>query len=389
VSYRVVAGWRIVSLAAIVGLLGSGVAALALADAPGVPSIIKRPSLGSRLARPPRAGRPVLASATVARPVQVARANLGLQLLQEAAAASQGTSYRGEQIVLWWGPGETSASVVEVWHQPGGMTLVQASGATAGTVGGIARTPAADNQDPDGILGVTDRLLDLLQSNYEVVYAGRGSAAGRAALVVEVRRPTGALAARFWLDAATKLPLRREIYVGGARMISEDAFITLEIGGRGLGGLPAPAAAPWTAQLDEARLAALRASGWPVPGQLPGNLVLFAATETSQRSGQVIDLSYSDGLAVVSLFVQRGDLAAAMPGWRQITVRGRTVYSVDPDDRSFAWSANGFVYTVIADAPAATVSQVVTALPGSTKLGFWARMGRGFHRLASWLNPLR
>jgi sigma-E factor negative regulatory protein RseB len=173
-------------------------------------------------------------------------------------------------------------------------------------------------------------------------------------------------------------------------MISEDVFVTLELGGHGLGGMPAPAATPWTAQLGQARLAALRAGGWPLPGQLPGNLALFAATETSQQSGQVVNLSYSDGLAVVSVFVQRGQLGKGMPGWRRITVHGRTVYSVDPDDRSFAWSANGFVYTVIADAPAATVRQVVTALPGNDpRPGFWARIGRGFGRLASWLNPLR
>jgi sigma-E factor negative regulatory protein RseB len=387
VNCRTVPGWRLASLFAIVSLLGSGVAALALADAPPGLSAVKRPSPGSRAVR---TGRPALASAMVARPVQAAHANLGLQLLQQAAAACEGTSYSGEQIVLWWGPGETSASVVEVWHQPGSVTLVQASPSAPGAAGVVPRTPAAEDQDPDGILGVSDRLLVLLQSHYEVAYAGRSTVAGRTALVVEVRRPGGTLAARFWLDAATKLPLRREIYASGTHMISEDVFVTLELGGRGLDGMPAPAATPWTAQLDQARLATLRASGWPLPGQLPGNLALFAATETSQRSGQVINLSYSDGLAVVSVFVQRGQLAKTMPGWRRITVQGRTVYSVDPDDRSFAWSANGFVYTVIADAPTATVRQVVTALPGNNpKPGFWARMGRGFERLASWLNPLR
>ena len=134
------------------------------------------------------------------------------------------------------------------------------AGATPGTAGRTQSAPAVD-QDPDGILGVSDRLLTLLQSNYQVVYAGRGSADDRAALVVEVRRPDGGLAARFWLDAATKLPLRREIFASGARMISEDAFTSLELGGRGLDGMPAPAAAPWAAQLDRARLAALRVQG--------------------------------------------------------------------------------------------------------------------------------
>jgi sigma-E factor negative regulatory protein RseB len=172
-------------------------------------------------------------------------------------------------------------------------------------------------------------------------------------------------------------------------MISEDAFIDLEFGAGGLGGMPVPAAAPWAGQLGQAGLAALRSRGWPLPGQLPGHLALFAATQTSTRSGQVVDLSYSDGLAVVSLFVQRGELARPMPGWRPVALLGRTVYAIDPDQRSFAWSADGFVYTLIADAPMETLSHVVAATPGSTGPGFWPRMARGFRRIASWINPLR
>jgi sigma-E factor negative regulatory protein RseB len=373
VSYRVASGCRIVGLAAILGLLGSGMAGLALADVQPASTVIRHPD-----ADPPQPSGPAQPSPAV----------VGLRLLQQAAAACQGTSYRGEQVILWWGPGETSTSVVEVWHQPGSMTLVQASGSASAAVGAPSRPEIAGDPDPDGILGVSGRLLVLLRSNYQVAYAGRGSAAGRPALVVQVSRPGGGLAARFWIDAATKLPLRREMFAN-ARMISENSFTTLQLGASGLDGMPASAAAPWAAQLDRARLAALRAKGWPLPDQLPGNLVLFAASQTSAPSGPVIDLSYSDGLAVVSLFVQRGELARPMPGWRQITVNGRTVYSVDPAERTFAWSANGFVYTVIADAPIATVSQVVTTLPGSTRPGFWTRMLRGFRRLASWLNPLR
>jgi hypothetical protein len=378
-----VSGWRIAGLAAILGLLGSGVAALALADAPGGPSLAKPPSLGGGLLR-------------LTRPVQTARSGAGLRLLREAAAACQSISYSGEQVMLWWGQGKTSASVVDVWHQPGRVALVQSAAALSGAPAGAAGAPAgaaisagpAGTQDPDSILCVSNELLVLLESNYQVVYAGRGSAAGRRALVVEAQRLGGGLAARFWLDATTKLPLRREIFTSGAHLVSEDGFINLQLGASGLSAMPEPATAPWTARLDQARLLALRAKGWPVPGQLPGDLVLFSATETSARSGRVINLSYSDGLAVVSVFVQRGELGRPMRGWRQIGIGGQTVYSINPDERSFAWSSDGFVYTVIADAPVATVSQVVTAMPSTTRPGFWGRMARGFHRLASWLNPV-
>ena len=371
------AGWRIVGLAAILGLLGSGVAGLALADSSAGSSVMKRSGLG---------GGPL----RLARPARTAASGAGLRLLQEAATACQATSYQGEQVVLWWGPGETSASLVDVWHQPGRMTLVQAADVPPDKAVGAGILPgAANDPDPDGILGVSNQLLVLLQSNYQIAYVGRGSAVGRTALVVEVRRPGGGgLAARFWLDAATKLPLRREIFTSGSHLISEDSFVNLQLGAGALGAMPAPAGGPWTTRLDSVTLTALRTKGWPLPAQLPGNLVLFAATQTSAGSGRVIDLSYSDGLAVISVFVQRGELAKPMPGWRQIGIRGKTVYSIDPDERSFAWSSGGFVYTVVADAPAAVVSQVVAAMPNSIPPGFWGRMAVGFRRLASWLNPL-
>jgi sigma-E factor negative regulatory protein RseB len=373
-------GWRIASLAAIVGLLGSGMAGLALVTVsspagPGGPSFGQRLSFGGgplRLAPGPAA----------------AGTSAGLRLLSEAAAACQDTAYRGSQVLRWWGQDETSASAVEVWHQPGRMTLVQAAGVRPGGPGAAARSGAAGDQDPGGILGMSARLLALLQANYLVVYAGRGSADKRGALVVEIWRPDGGLAARIWLDAVTKLPLRRELFDSSGNLVSDDAFTSLELGDPEPGGGSAAAARP--AQLDQARLAALRAQGWELPGELPGNLLLLMADQTQTPSGPVINLSYSDGLAAVSVFVQRGELAHVPPGWRPLTLRGRTVYSVNPEDRAFAWSAGGFVYTLMADAPLETVSAVVAALPpGTSAPGFWRRMDRGLHRIFSWINPLR
>jgi sigma-E factor negative regulatory protein RseB len=268
------------------------------------------------------------------------------------------------------------------------MTQAQAAGTRPGAA---ARSGAAGDQDPGEVLGLSARLVALLQVNYLVVYAGRGSADQRRALVVEIWRRRGGLAARFWLDAATKLPLRRELFDSSGQLVSDDAFTSLELGDPdpepGVG--QAAAAASWPAQLDQAGLAALRARGWDLPGELPGNLSLLTASQTQTRSGPVVNLSYSDGLAVVSVFVQRGELAHAPPGWRPVTLRGRTVYWVNPEDRTFAWSAGGFVYTLVADAPLETVSQVVAALPDASAPGFWLRMARGLHRIFSWINPLR
>lgn len=378
-------GYRVASLAAVLGLLGSAAVALMLTDTSSVPAGASGSSLVDGAARP-------------ARVPQTAAASVGIQLLQQAATACQNTPYRGVQVVLWLGQGDPTTSVIDVWHQPGQVTLVRQApdpgDAGLGVAGpaGSGQPAVAGYPDLDGVAGVSPPLLGLLATNYQVTYAGRGSAAGHVALVVEARRPGGALAARFWLDAATKLPLRREIFSGGARMISEDAFTDLELGDSGLANMPSAAVAPSPAQLGKGSLTALRAQGWPLPAALPGSLSLFAATATPASSGQVVGLSYSDGLFVVSLFVQKGLLAGPMPGWRPVALGGRSVYAVDPGDqgnRSLAWSADGFVYTLVADAPAGTVGRVVAALPAGSPPGFWQRMGHGLHRLASWANPLR
>jgi sigma-E factor negative regulatory protein RseB len=113
------------------------------------------------------------------------------------------------------------------------------------------------------------------------------------------------------------------------------------------------------------------------------------ASRSVTASGAVVELAYSDGLSVVSLFVQRGHLPAELSGWSEVALRGQRVYAADPDDRSVAWSAGGFVYTLIADAPAQTVDQVVAALPHGTTPGLLDRVIRGLRRLMSWVDPFR
>jgi sigma-E factor negative regulatory protein RseB len=210
----------------------------------------------------------------------------------------------------------------------------------------------------------------------------------RPALMVAAVREDGTLAARFWLDSATKLPLRREVFDAKAHLIGEDVFIDLTFGPA---ASKAPTAAPGSAaqQLTAVDVTQMRNRGWPVPGALPGKLALFEADEATTSSGTVLDLGYSDGLFVVSIFVQRGALAPKLTGYQKITLDGRDVYAGQPDQRSVTWAGHGFVFTVMADAPRATLDRAVETLPYDAPPGFWDRLSKGFGRMATLANPFR
>ncbi|MBO0774208.1 MAG: hypothetical protein J2P35_22370 [Actinobacteria bacterium] len=323
------------------------------------------------------------------------QAGAGLRLLGQAAAACQSVTFRGVQVLTWWGPAGATAAAVNVWHRRGRAELTQAARNPPAWPRGMRRPAVAQTASLDlpSAIDMTARQVLLLAANYRVVAGGQARVAGRAVRIVTVRRRDGTLAARFWLDRATRLPLRRDVYATTGALAGSDAFVSLRVGSAAAAGMPGPAARPWPRDLASSQLMALRGRGWPVPDPLPGHLLLIDARETAGPAGQVVHLVYSDGLSLVSVFVQRGHLPAVLTGWRAEGMAGHRVYAAAPDGISVAaWSAHGFVYTLIGQAPAATVSQVVDALPhsdGQRAPGLLGRLRLGAHRLLSWLTLSR
>ena len=343
-----------------------------------------------------------------------------VRLLAQAAQAAIVTSYQGQEILTRWSQGGGSVLVSSIWHVSGGQTVTQTTADGASLSSQSYLSSDTDGQWPEGVLGVTAPLVQLLESHYVVAYAGPGSADNRTAQVVEASRADGSIAARFWLDDATKLPLEREVFDTAAHVIGQDVFIDVSFtapgglgpaaaGGKANSVVPpgdsrapagspqqaaaAPASArvsapqaPWTNPLSRRQLLALRIRGWLVPAALPGGLSLFTGAETQADTGAVLDLGYSDGLSMVSVFEQRGKLPATLPGWRKIKAGGHVVFTL-PDQRSLTWSGHGMVFTMVADAPSQSVDAAVGALPHDAPTGFWKRMSRGLVRVASWVNP--
>ena len=326
-------------------------------------------------------------------------ATRAVRLLAQAAQAAIGTSYQGEEVVTRWTGGSGSVLVSDIWHVSGGKTVTRTLDTGASLSSQPYQSSDNDGQAPEGVFGVTAPLLQLLEQHYAVAYAGVGSADSRTAQVVEAWRSDGSIAARFWLDDATKLPLERQVFDSDSHVISQDVFIDVSFTGpdpdpgtavRADGdAISADPQGPWTDPLTHTQLLAMRARGWLVPPKLPGGLQLFTGAETKAGAATVLGLGYSDGLSVISVFEQPGTLAAQLDGWRKTTVNGHEVFVAEPDQRSMTWSSRGMVYTVMVDAPADTVNAVVGVLPHDTPTGFWKRMSRGMVRLASWVNPFR
>lgn len=307
---------------------------------------------------------------------------IGLRLLGRAAQASEVISYQGTELTSQVEVGGEATTISQVWHRGGGLTLTQASSADAD----VLRSPA-------GVFGVTRALVTLLGEHYVAVYRGTSSTNGRSASLVEVYRFDGSLAARFWLDRKTLVPLRRELFDTSDQPIGEDAFVRVRFGAltaqpamaRAATSATAGAGSAWvTVASPDKLLASLAGQGWRVPATLPGGLPLYTAASSGAGTGKVIDLEYTDGLSVVSLFVQRGTLASDMPGWQTASLGGHQVYV---SGRSVTWSWHGLVCTMITDAPPLTVAQAVGALPRGAPAGVLGRLGRGLGRLAHLIDP--
>lgn len=376
---------------------GTDPAALWLITAAVLAGLVVTGLAGVTRGAPAGLGQSALNAAGLWRQVPQSRGT-GLRMLSDAATACRSVAFEGVEVMDWWGPAGQASATVKVWHAPGGQIL--ASGAERATVMfGLPRhlvSPANGSVLPegngqllagDGMLGMSRRLVALLAANYRATVSGAGPVAGRAARIVTLRRGDGSLAARFWLDKVSALPLRRQMFDSRGRVVSDVSFVRLTLGPGAVTGLPGAGAKPWGDTLSQAQLARLRSGGWPLPGPLPDRFTLLSAREYTSASEPIVDLAYSDGLSVISVFVQPGHLPARLRGWSRIVLNGGQVYADDADDHSVAWTARGFVYTLVAAAPPQTIGEVVAALPHDGDPGVLARIGRGLHKLISWVSP--
>jgi sigma-E factor negative regulatory protein RseB len=314
----------------------------------------------------------------------------GFGLLANAALAARDLSYHGTQMVSFWSDSGSTSALIEVTHV-GGEGLLLRVAPTPQSPGGAVYND--ENGDVPEVVGLGTGTLSLLAAHYEAAVEGTAEVAGRAADVVAVRRPGASPTARFWIDQATRLPLRREVLDGSGRTVRESAFLELVVGSARVSPREQETARAMPVLAGEAvapgGVAGLRAEGWQVPDRLTSGLELFEVRRIGTGAQAVLQLSYGDGVSTASVFEQRGRLdTGSVHGWERVWVAGERVWVQDAFPRRVVFPGQGMVFTVVADCPQAALDDLVLALPhGNPGPGFGTRVGHGLTRVGSWLNP--
>lgn len=307
-----------------------------------------------------------------------------VRLLHRAVIAPARISYRGLRDVVSYPPGQQITVEIGVEHSPtqGTSFDIRAGGLRQSEATFVAQSEAANN-------GLAQQPLRLLVRTYDVSTAGSSIVAGRRANVV-VASLHGTAAARFWIDSATGLLLRKETYDAG-QLVRSTSFVSVKTTRHGfLQHLPPELSAPSATPVSMSTAAALNDEGWSCPQDLAERFVLGSLHQLD-TSGDVMHASYSDGLSSIDLFEQRGGLDhSALRGFVTRHHGVDTTYLRLGLPTVAVWGSNNTVYTLVTDAPQSTVEAVVAALPHATPTkppNVIGRVTNGLARIASFLDP--
>ena len=301
--------------------------------------------------------------------------------LNRAVLAHSSVAYSGVRQVSEATDDTTITARIAVDHAPGQGTSYDVQDADDEMAATFVGT--AEGVDVD--VFAADRLA-LLVDAYTLTISGAGVVAERPATVVTAAGG-GALAARFWIDDATGLLLRREMYDAGS-IVRSSTFVSLRIEeSRFLSHLPPELAVPATTPVSTQFARTLNDEGWTCPEALPDNFAL-TLLQRLDSDGEVVHASYSDGLSTVSVFEERGRLdARSLEGFTTTRVGGGVVALRQGMPTTAVWESDGTVYTVLTDAPPGVVTSVVAALPHADPDDGEGdqphRLVRGAQRLAS------
>ncbi len=303
--------------------------------------------------------------------------------LQAAMVAPQRVAYRGDRIVIDTTSDTASMVRVRLEHVPGqGTSFDVTDSPDEATATFVAQGEAASAR------GFAGGQLQLLVDAYDLTSSGSTVVAGRAATVISARRGQE-LVARFFVDTATGLMIRREVYDGG-QLVRSSAFESLRTSTSGfLSHLPPELTTAATTAVSTRLAPILNDDGYACPSTLSDTFALTTLGRVDSSSG-VIQAAYSDGLSSASVFEQRGQLGADnLRGFRPVDIDGTRVAVREGLPTVSVWESEGTVYTLVTDAPMSTSAALIADLPHRPPVreDTSNRLVRGFETLGSFLSP--
>jgi negative regulator of sigma E activity len=279
-------------------------------------------------------------------------------MMQRAADAAHSVSYSGRQSFLANRNGGVIVAHVDVDARAGQGSQVMVNNQTGQQLlKGF--TPALISSRV-----VDDELLDLLERNYRLSGARGASVAGRAStVVIATRDGSNFVAARWWIDDATGIVLWQETYDKSGSVDLSFGFTSVSVsrGDSILEHLPPRLAVPRTStSLTLSSAAELNASGWSCVRHLAG---LSLVRIRSDRAGNpdTVHLVYSDGLATMSVFEQRGRLTVVPEGSHWDAALGAHVRRGASGVAT--WQSGEMVFTVVTDGSTTLLAEAVESLP--------------------------
>jgi negative regulator of sigma E activity/anti-sigma factor RsiW len=300
----------------------------------------------------PRLERPSVATGSA---VTAAEAQA---MMQRAAGAADSVSYSGRQSFLDYRNGGAIVAQVDVDSRAGQGSQVKVNNQTGQQL--LKRfTPALTSSRV-----VDDELLDLLERNYRLSGTRGSSVASRnATMIAATRSDSHSVAARWWIDDLTGIVLWQETYdrIGSIDLSFGFTSIAISRGHSILQHLPPRLAVPRTStSLTISSAADLNASGWSCFRNLAG---LSLVRIRSDRAGNpdTVHLVYSDGLSTVSVFQQRGQLAAVPEGSNWDDTLGAHVRRGASGVAT--WQSGETVFTVVTDGSPGLLTEAVKSLP--------------------------
>lgn len=311
-------------------------------------------------------------------------------LLHKAEWASARIAYTGVQQVLAPRDDRTTAADVAIDFSPGAGSRVAVRTVDGDQVtGGRLPTPAASR------IAATDR-ISALTSGYRLTGITGGTAVGRPVTLVQAwprNSAAGQPVANWWIDTATGLVVRQDVYDHAGRLVLSARYTRLAIGGAGVAVATAQqrAASPntsttlltrplTTATFTTASAATLSSQGWFCHAEIAGLPLVRLRADAPAEPG-VLHMVYTDGLSTVSVFERRGRLAA--PPSASTWDPTLHAYRRDAMVNTATWQSGNDVFTVATDGPTALRDTVIAALPhhpatGRTSMG---RIRAGWSRI--------